>query len=120
MFNRSTNRNRGFSTVAALAAGLAITVASATALAATGPVSQVEYMGVGNYSIPLLLVQINGVNYIGQTTTPGCGIPTQSTDTIKIWLSMAQSAMLAGKTVTLYTSSCNNAQYITDLVFSGG
>jgi hypothetical protein len=69
----------------------------------------------------MLLVQLNGnhsVNYYSQQTSPGCSIPNIDIETMKIWASLAQSAQLSGKTVTLYYTTCSSANWITDVVVS--
>jgi hypothetical protein len=91
----------------------------AFASSAAGPLTQTEYLMNG--STPMLLVQLNGnssVNYYVQQTSPGCSIPNISIDTVKIWVSLAQSAQLSGKTVTLYYTTCSSVNWITDVVVS--
>jgi hypothetical protein len=102
---------------AAAAASLVVTSASA---ASVGPVSQVEYNANGG-SNPQLMIQVNGgaTNYFAQQNSPCTGVPSQSIETIKIFLSIAQASLLSGKKVTLYTNTCSNGtQYIYDIVMA--
>jgi hypothetical protein len=110
-------KNKTLSTLLSLFAGLAVSVVSASALAADGQITQVEYLA--NTTSPVLMIQLNGnatVNYLAQQTSPGCGIANLSVDTIKLFHSMAQSSLLAGKNVTLYTTTCNSKPYVYDIV----
>lgn len=97
-------------------AGFARTAAAASAN--SGPVTQVEY-NAGSTANPQLFIQLNGnssINYIAQQSSPGCGVPALSIDTVKLFLSIAQSALLAGKNATIYTNLCGSTNYIYDVV----
>jgi hypothetical protein len=93
------------------AAVLSVATSALAVNPAVGIPAQVEYLNT-----PKLYIQIGGVNYVGQTASPGCSLPSVSTDTIKIWTGLAQAALLAGKNVTLYNTTCNGVSYITDVV----
>jgi hypothetical protein len=81
----------------------------AAAASVQGVPAQVEYGSV-------LMVQFNSINYVAQATAPGCSIPANSADTIKIWVNLAQAALLSNKNLTIYFSTCNSTNYIRDLV----
>ena len=105
------------STVLSLAAGLALLAVPASAAAADGQVTKVEYLA--NTANPVLMIQLNNnysTNYLAQQTSPGCNIADLSIDTIRFFHTMAQSSLLAGKNVTIYTSTCNSRLYIYDIV----
>jgi hypothetical protein len=56
-------------------------------------------------------------NFVAQLGSPCSAVPANSIDTIKIWQSIAQSALLSGKNATLYYTACSNGvKYITDVV----
>jgi hypothetical protein len=98
-------------------AALAVCGVSTSALAADGQVTQVEYLA--NSTNPVLMLQLGGnttVNYLAQQTSPGCSIAALSVETIKLFHSMAQTSLLAGKNVTLYTTTCNSKLYVYDIV----
>jgi hypothetical protein len=91
---------------------------SAMASVVNGPVTQTEY-NASSSSLPQLLVQLNNntsVNYFAQQTSPGCSLPANSIDTIKIFLSVAQAAQLAGKSVNIYYNTCGTTLYMYDIV----
>jgi len=103
---------RAFSLWIGITIGMFAFSASLTAHAATGVPSQFEYLNSNT-----LIVTIAGVNYQAQLSSPGCGIPDNSIDLLRIWLSMAQSAVLAGKKINIYPTTCNSLNWITDIVF---
>jgi hypothetical protein len=101
--------------------GLALTSASFDAKAAStsGNVTHVEYNE--NNGTPQILTQIggtgqDGTNYIGQQPSPGCSLPAISVDTIKVWLSLLQSALLSGVNTQIYYTTCGTTNYIADVV----
>jgi hypothetical protein len=94
----------------AFAVAMAITAITPPAAAAdvSGTVSIVEF------SPGTLLVQSAGVNYYAQLTTgAGCTQYNRTADTLKAWQSLAQAALLSGKTVRIYYATCNNFRFIT-------
>jgi hypothetical protein len=103
---------------------LALTVALITvavpALAA-GPsvettVKQVEYRNI-TLTPDLLLQSSNGTNFQATATySPGCGVLTPSIDTVKLWASLGQAALLSGKNVTIYYTACLGTNWINDVV----
>jgi hypothetical protein len=105
--------------VAATAAFVVIAVAGpAMAASSSGPVTQTEYLYNGASWGPQLLVQLNNnssVNYLAQQASPGCGLASNTVDTVKIWLSIAQAAQLAGKNVIVYYNTCGSTNYIFDI-----
>jgi hypothetical protein len=107
--------------IAAVVSSIAIIGSARPAMASTanvGPVTQVEYLAA-NASNPMLFVQLNSngaINYVAQQASPGCGVPALSIDTVKMFLSIAQSALLAGKNATIYTNLCGTTNYIYDVV----
>jgi hypothetical protein len=103
---------RAFSFWIGLTVGIVASSASLTAHAATGVPSQFEYLNSN-----VLIVNIAGVNYQAQLSSPGCGLPANSIDVLRIWLSMAQAAVLAGKSINIYPTTCNSLNWITDIVF---
>jgi hypothetical protein len=58
------------------------------------------------------------VSFLAPRTPPGgCSVvPQLDIDTIKTGQSIAQAAKLSGKSTTVYYTSCNGANYLTDLV----
>ena len=61
----------------------------------------------------LAVILGNGVIYYAAPGfSPGCDIRAPTADTVKIWLSLAQTAMLSGKTVVLGYTECGGYNYI--------
>lgn len=114
MTNKSSSL-KAFTKLFGFCAGGVLLTSAVTASAASpanfSPV-QVEYPG------KLLVQDPQGVNYYAQLTSPCTGIAANSIDTIKIWQSLAQSALLSNKNVTLYYTTCSGGttNYITDIV----
>jgi hypothetical protein len=77
---------------------------------------QIEFPGV------LMVQDPQGVNYYAQVNSPCTGVSGYSMDTLKIWQSLAQAALLANKNIVLYYTQCtgnppaNTNKYITDIV----
>jgi hypothetical protein len=116
----SRKRTLSFAIVSSLTLAVLLFSGTARASSAGGPITQVEY-NAGNSSIPQLFVQLNGnqsVNYIAQQPSPGCSLPALSVDTVKILASLAQAALLAGKSTTIYYNVCGGTNYIYDIVMS--
>ena|SRR5438552_17158060 len=77
----------------------------------TTTVGLIEYM-----SGTLIIQDATGVNFYGQTgTQAGCTANNQSIDTLKLWLSLGQAALLSGKTVKIYFNVCGGINYISAL-----
>jgi hypothetical protein len=94
----------------ALAAGVAAASIGGSALAASAPPTIIEYLP------GQLLVQDNGVNFYAQLAPPdACKAFAQTIDTIKVWESLAQSALLAGKKVNVFSGICGGLNYITGI-----
>jgi hypothetical protein len=106
------SKTRNFSCLLAMTSALAITAGSVPAFAdsATGTPSVISY------TAGILNVPIAGVNYYGQLTPGGtCGPFGQTVDTLKAWQSLAQSALLSGKTLTITFTNCQGFNFITVL-----
>jgi len=107
--------SRIFGSMVLLAVGASATPASADiATNASGTVNQVEY------TANLLMLQLpNGNNYVGSTTAPGCNSSyAASLDSLKMWLSIGQSALLSGRTIKIYYNWCTatSTRYVYDVV----
>ena len=108
---------RGRSNFVALATILAFsavaTSASAAFVDAAGGPTQVEYPG-------FLMIQYQGINYQTSASSPCAGVAGSNIDTVKLWASLAQSALLAGKSMRIYYNDCTvsgvTTHYIGDLV----
>jgi hypothetical protein len=117
MSKTASNRIRSFRTLVAAAVCFALTATSGLALAAQstpGTPSVVEYNG----SNTQLYITINGVFFIGQTGAPGCGGTSQSVETLKVWTSMAEAALLSGKKLLVWYDTggvCGSNKYIASL-----
>jgi hypothetical protein len=105
---KNLNKPRRLSFLLAAVAALALTVASTKASAAVdGTVTVIEYFPNS------LLVQVASVNYFAVTATvAGCTANNRTLDDIKIFASMSQAALLAGKTVRIYFTTCGGVNYI--------
>jgi hypothetical protein len=68
-------------------------------------VNVVEY-----YKDTLLIQCVGGGNFYGKVApangATSCQPYAQNLDTLKIWLSMAQTALLAGKNILMYFTNC--------------
>ncbi len=88
-------------------------VAGGTRVDAVGGPSQVEFPG-------FFMIQYKGVNYVGTQTAQCAAVPARSIDTIRFWNSLAQAALLSGKTLTIYFDDCTvngvTTHYLNDLV----
>jgi hypothetical protein len=87
-------------------------------LQAFGGPTQVEFPG-------LLMIQFNHINYIGTPKPITCAvenrtIPARDTDTLRFLHSLSESALLTGKTLTIYYDDCTNngvtVHYLNDVV----
>lgn len=96
---------------------LGVTAASTPARAANAAcnVLKVEYYQ------GTVLIQCTGAtpsNYLAQTTPPaGCGAHAQNLETQKIWLSMAQAALLSGKPMWFYYTACGGLNLLNVVDF---
>ncbi len=116
MINSMVTKIRGMSAFVAVASGLALASASVPASAAvtgiSGTCTDVEY------TTGQLLIQLNTangvVNYVAATTPPSnCSSYARPLDTQKMFMSLAQAALLSGKTMVIYYTNCNTVNYIT-------
>jgi len=114
MFGINVGKSRGAFAVVAVLIGAAAGTVTATAHAAVSPVTTVNIVEFGPGA---LLVQLTGgVNYVAQLNTQaGCTANNQTMDTLKGYQSMAQAALLAGKTVKIYFNVCGGSNYISGL-----
>ena len=99
---------------------IAVLLCGSNAFAAevTGTPQKVKYVSQAAYRF--LLVTIGGTNYYFQLyPAAGCSLPTASTDDAKAFQSLATSALLSGKSVTLTYQYCasdgNNYAYQLEL-----
>jgi len=91
-------------------AAFVATTLSAWALAATSPTDgTVNVVEVGPGSV---LVQVQsgstGTNFYAQLTSPCSAVPSNTPDTLKMYVSLAQAAVLSGKTVRIYWTACSD------------
>jgi hypothetical protein len=93
-----------------LATGILATAGSASAFAATCAPNIVEYNAPTGTTFPLL-IQCSPTNYVGLISATG-GCPAQSVDTLKIWASLAQAAVLSGKKLNIYTTTCGSTSNV--------
>jgi hypothetical protein len=109
--------------VAALVVGTSVPAFAAPVTSSAHlPVVQTEYNNNASPG-PVLLIQLtDGVNYSATLGVAPCtgvgGVVAPTSDTLKIWASLAQGALLSGKNVTIYWSDCSmtGARFITDVV----
>ncbi len=111
MFGINT-KSRGLAVSVGVAASLIIATVSTLAHATDAFTT----VGVVEYAPNSLLVQgADGVNYLAKINAPsGCTSNNQTIDTLKAWQSLAQAALLSGKTVRIYYNVCssNSQNYI--------
>jgi len=114
MFGINASKFRGMFALVAVLTGAASATVTTPAHAA---VSGVTTVNIVEYGAGSLLVQLTGgVNYFAQLNTQsGCTANNQTIDTIKAYQSLAQAALLAGKTVKVYFNTCGGQNYITAL-----
>ncbi|HKO48146.1 MAG TPA: hypothetical protein VJV79_10505 [Polyangiaceae bacterium] len=101
--------------------GLALLLGALPASAADVQAQQVY--GVG-YSTEFAHGELNvnlwdDVYYADVGVSPGCDISVPSAETVKIWQSLAQSALLSGKTVSIGYTDCGDYHYIRWLSLNG-
>ena len=112
MIKNIVSNARRFSRWIGVALALTATAASLPANAALVD----SKVGIIEYFPGSLLVQMASVNYYAQTATQaGCTTNNQTLDTIKLWQSMAQAALLANKTTRIYFNVCGGANYIAGI-----
>ena len=105
--------------LAFLVAVVAVTIGrDAKASSTPGYVSAVQYFF--NNANPYMYIQMNGsaTNYIAPTISPGCGLAGVGSDTMRAWVSMAQTALLSGQSTTITYTACSGANYITDILIA--
>lgn len=100
---------------ACLAVALAVTLASSLASAAC-TATLVEYSPILTNGNPHLLIQCGGTNFVSVVSPPGgCASHARTLDTLKIWLSIAQGALLSGKGLNIYSTSCGGMNMMTTI-----
>ena len=98
---------------AATAIGIIVTGTNAVAGVVDGHVSVVEY-SPGNLLIQI--AEVTNTNFFAYTSVGApCEQYARTIDTIKVWVSLAQAALLSGKSVRLYSENCGSVDYITVL-----
>ncbi|MDF3071311.1 MAG: hypothetical protein K0R38_6912 [Polyangiaceae bacterium] len=110
----NTSKDRRFSfarSLIGLAACFGVAMTATHADAAESPTTTVNAV---EFSGGTLLIQLsNGTNYLGVLNTGGaCTANNQTADTLKAWTSLSQSALLSGKRLKLYFTTCNSTNYI--------
>jgi hypothetical protein len=109
MISNTRNISKSLFALVAVAGAFAITTTARSAQAGSivGQVTQIEY----NRSIWGIGLQLNNnssINYVAQTTIPsGCNLVSPNIDSIKLMLSIAQTALLTGKSVTIGYDYCS-------------
>lgn len=87
-----------------------------------GKLQQVEWnagatVGDGGVGAPLLILKLaSGGLFSAGLPAPGCGLPANSIDTLKTFLSTALAALAAGKAVAITYSTCNSIASISNLI----
>jgi hypothetical protein len=108
-----TQMNR-LSVLMAFCAALLVSLVGAPASAA---VTTAATPSIVEYMPGALLIQIPGAsagNYMGVlSAVSGCSANNQTIDTLKAWQALAQSALLSGKNLRIYFTSCNGVLYIS-------
>jgi hypothetical protein len=94
--------------VAFVAVGVTLGDAEATTLSCS--ITEVAWHPTGGGTLQLYC---GGVWYYGFGTDGNC--PTADADTRKAWLSLAQSGLLAGKTLTLDYTACTGGPGLTNV-----
>jgi hypothetical protein len=119
MTNANTITGKTLYRVVGLIAALAITLVATRAHAGVGisTVQSVEY----TWNDTLLIQQPGPVNFHAfKNDQPGCAGWVRSVDVLKAWQSLAQSALLARKTVQIYYDDTCSGQpgvkFITSII----
>jgi hypothetical protein len=114
--------NKTIARLAAFGSLLSLGTAAVPAFADT-PGNTTNTINILEYAPTNLTLQLaTGTNYLATTSAAaGCTAYNVSMDTIKLWQSLAQGALLSGKTVRVYFTQCsaNNLRYITTLDLNG-
>jgi hypothetical protein len=99
---------------AAVGAAMAVTAATpafATSTSGNRTVSWIQYGDDNN--VPQLSIKLSdNVVYYANTGASCAPVPAPNVDTVKMWLSMAQAALLSGKLITISFQSCANYSWI--------
>lgn len=109
--NHVLKNKRRFAVIVGLLVALGLgAVASRAKAAASGNVT-VNQVTLG-YNFGLVIFTSNGAYSAKTDLVSPCTSWNRSTDLVKTWYSMAQTAMLSGKRLSITYSVCNNANYI--------
>jgi len=92
---------------AVLATGVCLT--PTIALAANSPTAIPTTVALGKSNV---FISISGVGYEAYTSGQPSGCPVVSADTLKLWSSFAQSAVLSGKTIFVRYTDCGGLHLI--------
>ena len=113
-FSKATSSRKLASGLVATALGLALCTVQTSAFA---NVAGAASPTVVEYQPGVLLVQLpGGTNYIGVlNAVAGCTSNSQSIDTLKQWTSLAQAALLSGKSVKVFFNVCGGFNYISTI-----
>jgi hypothetical protein len=90
----------------------AVTLVSGTALAASTTWFHPDYVG---YSSGALSIAVGADGFIARSTGTPSPCVNQSVDTIKVWQSTAQAALVSGKQLRLQYTACTGGYYITEV-----
>lgn len=98
-------------------AGILLVAHPAFAGTSTGAVSRVRYYTASGSQYPQLILQVGGygTNYYAQVSSPGCSIPANTIDTLKIWQSLATASILSSRTAVIDYTTCGGYNYITNV-----
>ena len=85
------------------------------------PVLQVEYQNINTTTPPNLFVQLaDGVKYQATATFACDSNLAPSLDTVKVWVALAQAALLSGKNLIISYNMCstNPTRWIFDVTLT--
>ena len=105
IFGKKTTVKRVGSGVLAAALGLGVCLAPSAAYATVAPDGVPTAIELGNTSV---LIQVGGVNYMAFLSGAPAGCSNVSADTLKGWTTFAQTALLAGRNVRIFFTTCNS------------
>jgi len=100
------------------AAFLAVITPNTSAMAATQQICNPTLIGYNSTATSSYVAMVcSGTAYYAWTANAPTGCTAVSADAAKSWVSLAQSAVLSGKKVTLYFTPCgsSNWNYISEI-----
>ena len=92
-------------------AGPALSLSIVAAASTAGALDKQATVNAVEYSQGVLLIQLSdGVNYFGQVAADAsiCTSHNRSLDTLGKWQSLAEAAILSGKQLRIYFTSCGS------------